>query len=709
MDSGLAAVFRAEAEEHLKVLMDGFLSLESEPAQPELLEKMFRAAHSFKGAARVLGLGGLESLAHRLEDLLGALRSGRLNLSPKQFDVLSVFLDQVGELVPSCLQGEEKPENVEALLASLGANIPFSQSPMPEPLPAAPEAGPEGAGTNRNPDGSMGAAFSVLKVPTQKLDELLNLTGELLVSHQRLKRRSDLADQILEDLEECLHRREPSGSAVEPVVRSLQALAQGLKEDESRQDSLLGSLELAVRRTRLVPLGGLFDQVPKWVRDLSRRTGKAVMLRVQGAGIEVDKRILEGLKDPLLHLVQNAVDHGIETPEERRQCGKAEAGLIQIAAEGGGDRVVVSVQDDGRGVDPKAIRSQLVEIGRLDAAHAEGLNQEILFRQLFLPGFTTRRQVGELSGRGVGLDVVRTLVEELKGSVHLDSELGRGTKVELSLPLSLATTRVLLAGVQGMRLAIPASSVQRCVDIDPLERLHVEGRDCLMVDGVPVLLASLGRLVGAPVAKTEPSRQAIVLFHLGEWIALSVDTLLGEQEVIQKALDPRLAHLVQFSGAALLGDGTLCLVLNPSEIIARSQRLVRLADGVPEPLAPPPAKRSVLLADDSLTTRIQLRRILESAGLEVTLAVDGLDAWSKLASKNFDALVSDVDMPGLDGLGLTMRVRGEARTSKLPVVLVTTLSSPEQQRRGMESGANAYIHKGRFDQNELLETLERLL
>ncbi len=713
LDPELAAIFKAESDEHMKILRDGFLALESDPTQPGVLDEMFRAAHRFKGAARVLGFSGVEAITHHLEDLLEALRSGRRSLNTAQHDRLSTFLCGMDDVLVLALRsGDEGPQTQE-LLAILDACLDPEEGAPDTPEQAPPEPVEIPRSRAPHPTDALSArplVLEALRVPTQKLDELLNLAGELLVSHQRLKRRAEEAEGLSEQMEELFHREKRPGPGWEKAQGAAATLAQGLQEDEARLDSLLGALEDAVRRTRLVPLSHLFDQIPRWVRDLARQTRKEVDLSISGGGIEVDKRIIEGLKDPLIHVLRNAVDHGLESPEERRERNKPERGHLEVRAEGGGDHVHIWIEDDGRGVDAEEIRQRLVESGRMEAPQADALGREALFRQLFTSGFSTRRNVNELSGRGVGLDLVRTQMEEFKGSVSLDTVSGQGTRIGLRLPLSLATTRVLLVEAQGMRLGIPAAAVQRCLQVEANQRFPLEGRECFLLEGNPVLLLPLGRLLGAPPleGKQSESQLAVVLQHLGERIGVGVDALLGEQEVLQKPLGPRLRQLTQLSGAAMLGDGGICLVLNPAEVAMGAQGLRATANRPPEVIAAPTTKPRLLLVDDSITTRIQLRRILEAANFDVTLAVDGLDAWTKLSAEAFDALVSDVEMPGMDGFTLTERVRAAETTARLPVVLVTALAQPEQQRRGLDAGANAYITKGRFDQEELIETLQRL-
>ncbi len=672
LDPEIAALFRSEAEDHLRALEEGCLALESGRSAHIDMDELFRAAHSLKGAARVLGLEPLEAGAHALEDLLDGLRSKREPIPTGRPDDLHRALAPLRVLVESALSGGPEPIFVPTEAAG-----PTEEAPAP---------------VLREPQHSQGT--EMLRVPVARLDALLTHAGELLVLQQRLQRRVEAAQDLVEHL---------SG----PLGREGMALVQGLREDAGRLEGLFGALDSTIHRTRLVPLSALLEQCPRWARDLEKETGKLLSVETSGGELEVDKRLVDGLRDPLLHLLRNAVDHGLEPPEERRKLGKPERGSIHIKASRISDGLSLAIADDGQGIDPHHVRRAAVASGRIEASKADTLDDAATLALIFEPGFSTRGTVSKLSGRGVGLDLVRAQVESLRGRVDLKSEPGRGTRFELQIPLNVAAMRALLVRAGGLRLALPSASVRACLRLRPEARFSREGREAFLYEGQPLLLQNLAQLLGRSGTLGSGDLTLVIIDTGTARMGLVVEEIIAEQEVVQKPLHRRVRALESLTGMALLGDGGLSFIPHLSflERAARSAAPLKAA-----PPVQPKGRPRVLLAEDSLTTRIQLKRILQAEGFDVTLAVDGLDAWTKLTSGDrFQALVSDVEMPGLDGYSLTERVKNRRDQPPLPVVLLTSLARPEDLERGLEAGASAYLTKGAFDQTELVETLRRLV
>lgn len=729
----MRVIFSAEIEDYVSLLTEGFLALEKDPGEPGWPDRLFRAAHSLKGTSRVMGCDDLARAGHGLEDLLDRLRLGSLVLGPVHFDALSQGMDGFRRLLHLTLDGAETAGPADELLATLAAcqqASPPASSPaaMPEPVPA-PDAPREpvpvalppgersrptrGGGTRGRTAHSSGSGLEVLKVPVARLDDLINQVGELLVTHQRIRGYAEACALLGDQLEEGTRRsgaQAPDRAWIAPAAQGVQRLALALFEEEGRMERLFESLEAAVHRTRMVSLGLLFDQMPKWVRDASSAMGKWVDLDTEGGDLELDKRLVEELRDPLLHMVRNAVDHGIEAPERRRELGKPERGLIRVSAFRERNGIQFRLEDDGAGLDPDTIRRKAVAKGLVDPAQAQVMDVEALCSLLFLPGFSTRDAVTEYSGRGVGLDVVANRVAALKGEFHISGKAGGGCRVTLWVPQSLNSTRILHVEDGGLGFGLPSASVRACLNRDSETLVNLEGRPALLFEGAPILLTGLSRLLGRGQASERPGATQIVVLDLaGERLALEVDLLHGELEVLQKPLPRRLVGTEGFSGLSVLGDGRIVLLVDPIQLQLRSHRAWRSAAAPARTEAKTLRARSILLVDDSLTTRVQLRRILETAGYEVQPAVDGLDAWARLGAQSFDAVVSDVQMPGLDGVGLTARIRHTPALEHLPIVLVTTLSGEDDQQAGLEAGANAYITKGSFDQEHLLESLRRLM
>ena len=480
-------------------------------------------------------------------------------------------------------------------------------------------------------------------------------------------------------------------------------------EEVSKIDLVADKLDSGIREIRLLPLSLVFDLFPMMVRDLAREKGKEIELSIEGKETTVDKRILEEMKDPLMHLLRNAVGHGIEAPEERERLGKPRAGKIRLKAYQTAINIIIEIEDDGRGLDPAVIRRAALESHICSEEEFAALNPSQVRSLIFASGFSTSSAVSEVSGRGVGLDVVKKNIEDLKGTVQVESDPGRGALFRVRLPITLATVRVLVGRVAGAKIAVPFEFVDQVRLIARKDIFLVEGREAVMLEGEPVSVASLCDLLELKGASDETGEviPGLVLKIGHEKLGLLVDAMLDEQEIVLKPLSPLLKRVPNVSGAAILGTGEVCTVLNPQDLLVSSRK--RRGGAAPAPAKKEKRRKSILLVDDSITTRTQLKRILEGAGYEVVQAVDGLDAYGKLASQAFDALVADILMPNMDGLTLTAKVRQEEKYRELPIILVTMLASEDDRKRGIEAGANAYITKPAFDQKVLIDTLRRLV
>jgi two-component system chemotaxis sensor kinase CheA len=496
----------------------------------------------------------------------------------------------------------------------------------------------------------------------------------------------------------------------------MRRLARGLSDDATKLDFLSYELAEGIRDIRMLPLSAVFNLFPRMVRDLAGAQGKEVELTIEGGDTGVDKRILEQIKDPLMHMIRNAIDHGIEPPAERMRAGKSRAGMLLLRAYRTAANTVIEVVDDGRGLDLDAIRHTAIERGIAGEADLARMSDAQLHALIFNPGFSTRSEITDISGRGVGMEVVRENIERLKGTVHIDASPGNGCFVRIHLPLTLATARMLILGVDDQSYAVPVESVRSTILVTPDEIRPVEGRETVVFDGRPVSIAPLAELLELAAAgdrETDEGRApqalpCVIIDEEGEVFGVMVDTLIDEQEVVLKADSPLLRGVRNVAGSTILGSGRVCVILNPHDLLA-SMRRRRLAAPPARELEAPRRARAVLLVEDSITTRTQVKRILEAAGFEVVAAVDGVDGLSKLGTRAFDAVISDIQMPNLDGLGLTARIRQEKRYADLPVILMTSLASEEDRRRGIEVGASAYLTKPTFDQNVLLDTLRRLI
>jgi len=500
-------------------------------------------------------------------------------------------------------------------------------------------------------------------------------------------------------------------------------LRSALYEDITRLEMISDELEEGIRTLRLLPLSTLFNLFPRMVRDLARQEQKQVELVIEGGETKADKRIVEEMRDPLMHMIRNAIDHGVETPARRRQQGKPETATLTLRSYQTPSSIVIEVQDDGKGLDVTAIKETAVRRGLVRPEELESLSEGQIQNLILQPGFSTCTMVTEISGRGVGLDVLRTNVEHLKGTIEVESTPGQGCLIRVQLGTTLTTAHVMIVAIQQRNYAIPVEFVQTACLVSPEDIFTIEGRDTIVYDQQPISVASLADLLelssnGSNLPKKQ--RLPCIIVRAGaDRLGLFVDDLVDEQDVVLKPQSQLLKRVRNVSGATILGTGEVCMVLNPQDLIqsVRRKRSAVLSSssnssssssaiGVSSAL---PQQQIVLLVEDSIATRTQEKRILEGAGYQVITAVDGLDGFNKLQANSVDAVVSDVQMPNLDGLGLTARIRQHQEYNEIPVILVTTLASDDDRRRGADAGANAYITKGSFSQDVLLETLQRLI
>ena len=577
----------------------------------------------------------------------------------------------------------------------------------------------------------MPAQMETIRVSSQKLDALMTQVGELVVTNIRLTRRMAEVSDLVSVWEEWSRSNrgesqdggvpgpamDPSQGDLAQIGKRLVAMRDRVHEDVARLNQVVDGLEDGVRAVRLVPVSTLFGFFPRMVREMARELNKSVELVIQGGETEVDKRIVEELKDPLMHMLRNAVDHGIERPTQREERGKPPAAQLILRARQTAAAVVIEVADDGRGLDLESIRRTALRAHMHTKDQLAAMSDEQVHQLIFRPGFSTSPIVTDLSGRGVGMDVVYTNVSQLKGKVQVTSTPGQGTTVRLVLPLSLARVRCLMVRAGGRVYALPMDRVDRIHLLSQDAIYQMAGRPTAQLGGEAISLARLTDLLGLPAVTAsapQPTDPACVVLEVeGDRLGLLVDGLDDEQEVMLKPLNGLLRRVRNVSGATILDDGSVSIVLNPPDLLqsALSQIGADLAASPSDQVAEAaPVRHRLLLAEDSITTRTQVRRILQQAGYDVEVAVDGLDGWEKLTGSGpFHALITDVEMPRLDGFGLISRVRKDKAWADLPIILVTSLASDADKRRGIEVGATAYLVKSTFDQKVLLDTLRRLL
>jgi two-component system chemotaxis sensor kinase CheA len=755
----LMATFQAELQEHLDTLSKGLLSLEQNPALDErsnLLTNIFRAAHSIKGGARAVNLKDIETMAHRIEDVLVKIREGGLSLTPAHFDHLLSASDAIATAMAAHLRGEQLSDGlITPVLDRLDQIISSSQTSVSqdsEPLPAPPQvSSPPQDSPSPLPikdQQSMGSspirADETIRVRTTKLDALMDGLSELLVMQMRMEkllgqvktlqeRTVDWQKKWLKARPECnrIRRQNPhlDKTDLTPIFDFLEKNEEELKALSTDLNTLLNrsthdcnhlqlvteNLQNGIHSARMLPISTLFNQFPRMVRDLGHDQGKEIVLEREGQETEVDRQALELMKDPLTHLLRNAIDHGIEGPEERLTSGKPRQGTIRLCAEQRGINLVLTVSDDGKGIDMNAVRRAAVERGLVSSEKIANLSEREVVDLIFLSGLSTARQITDLSGRGIGMDVVRKNLEQARGSIRVETGPGLGTTFTLTLPITLTTSQVLLVRVAGDTIGVPMMNVERILHIDVKQIGNLEGHPAIYAEGHPLSLISLASALKLPeMEQSLPSDAKIpaVILSLADMrIALRVAGFLSTQQVVVKPLGGQLHRVRNIAGAAILGDGQLVTILNVSDLM-KSIQAKPDTSWAPSIVTKEVKRWRVLLVDDSITTRALEKHILESAGYEVVAAADGQEAWELICGNESglpDLVVSDVNMPKMDGFALTQSIKSDGRYSRMPVVLVTSLESSQDRLHGMEAGADAYIVKSTFDQRELLDTIERII
>ncbi|HYO66353.1 MAG TPA: response regulator [Archangium sp.] len=704
----LMATFLEELEGHVAALNRDLLALEK-AASPvrfgELMTSLLRTVHSVKGASRAVSEALIETACHRLEEVLLVVQK-QGHTTPELMEVCFTAadaLDDAGRRL--ALKQELRGSPLEALLPRLeeAALEPGPRRPTVPAISAPPRApGPE-APTPPVDAPAPGPEGLPVRVSAQKLDALLARSGELRVAGLRMEGRVELVEAVHEELHQLrLRLRGTDEGVARRLETRLAQLGRALAADRRTLLQTTGGLDEEVRRARTLPFAEACAGLERNARDLALASGKQARLEVRGGALELDRSLLQGLREPLLHLVRNAVAHGLETPAARREAGKPEEGRVTLTAQLRGGRVQVVVEDDGRGLDVASIRERA-------RAHGLPVLQDAGdVRLIFMAGLSTAEAVTSVSGRGVGLDVVRAQVEAMRGSVDVAFEPGQGTRFTLDVPLTLSTLRVLLVTAGGHTFAVAGESVERLLRLGPGDVRVVEGRQMWSAPRALVPLATLTAVLGLEASAPRQRPGAMVLSSGEVRAVLVVDEVVAEQEVLVRGLGPRIRRARHVSGVAVLPDGRMAPLLNAASLVRAAEGRIASAGLFPAPVEKK-TRRRVLLADDSMTTRALEQSILEAAGYEVLACVDGQEAWERLLAEGADAVVSDVEMPRMDGFALTEAVRGSQRFGRLPVVLVTARARPEDKARGLQVGASAYLVKSAFDQTHLLETLRQLL
>jgi two-component system sensor histidine kinase and response regulator WspE len=803
-DFSMLDLYQQEVETHGSALNDGLLALESSPHDTALINDLMRAAHSLKGAARILGLQVVSTVAHALEDIFVKVGEGKLEFPDGFFDLLLQTVDFLVDsggpdaaAMPAWLEGNKarsealtqalrevhaggpvpeafraggvsaEPGVAESSPAEVPAEAaPFTEPPAPQegnaPVASVPPADPALASATEAPSASpaqkaavaakpaaaaVGAkpsaksapksasgAEQVVRVSADNLNRLMGLAAETLVETRQLEHFRDTLLRLKEAQTELNTRLDAGLKQIENGANAASLLRQFVQvrlaagenlrairhqievfDNFSRRNTLLSDrLYREVLESRMRPFGDGVQGFPRLIRDLAKTTAKKIDFKIEGRDTPVDRDILDRLEAPLNHLLRNACDHGMELPADRKAAGKPETGTLRLLARHSAGMLIVEVRDDGRGIDLARLREKIVEKNLATAEMAQNLNDDELLEFLFLPGFSTAKEVTEISGRGVGLDVVMTLMQEVGGQVRVSSELGKGTTFHLQLPITRSVIRALLVEIDGEPYAFPLSRINRTLLLSIQDLKVLENRQYFDLDGQNIGLVSSRSALGLAGAVSMIARHinVVVVNDRNNLYGVEVDKLTGETDLVVRPLDRRLGKVPGVSAAALSEDGEPILILDVEDLVHSVDKLLAGGESIQARYAQEeekaPAKR-VLVVDDSITVRETERQLLENAGYAVEVAVDGADGWNAVRLGEFDLVVSDVDMPRLNGYEFVSRIRQDARLTRLPVIIVSYKDREEDRLKGLEVGADYYLTKSSFQDETFIGAVHDLI
>lgn len=704
--------FVEEAKEHLGRLGSGLAEIEQGAVSAEKINSLFRSVHTLKGSSRMLKLEPITQVSHSLEDLLSALREGRVATNPAVIALLyqgvDALSDQVQQLI-ECGQVEAlssvNTQLCQQLTATAEGQALNAVAAEPMAFKSSELAAEDASGASAQPTLT---ASDTVRVKLDKLDELIKLMGELVSSHAGMRELAMTSQQLEQQLQQQLHSHLPV---------AMQQFSRKMRDIVLAQENLMQELHDKTLQMRMLPLAIVLEPAARLVRDMARSLGKQVECRISGSEIELDRQMIDQLADPIIHLLRNALDHGIETPDIRQQKCKPVQGLLQISARQDGGWVVLEVRDDGQGLSLVTIRDKALKKGLVSSEQLAEMSDQQVSDLIFEPGFSTSNIITEFSGRGVGMDVVkRSIVDDLQGVISLHSSLDQGTCFTLRLPLSLAMMRVLLIRAGEQVLGFTAQYVTELISVAVSGLINVADRNAVIIrnEFVPVIeLVDLLQLPPASAAKKSLSRTRSELLLLvirvhNEKLALIIDELLDERDLVIKQLPEHLRFNALISGMVTIGHNELVSLIHVPYVLDIARKARQPVNRRAQADQEKPKKR-ILVVDDSLNTREIERDVLEAWGYHVTLAEHGQEGLDKALAEQFDAVLTDVEMPIMDGFTLTARLREHERYQTCPIIIITSREKESDRRRGIEVGADAYIVKGSFDQNSLVDTLKVLL
>jgi len=734
IDPEMFSLFLIELQNSLNIVGNNLLEIEDNQQDASLLEAMMRAAHSIKGAARMIGIEAVVKLSHSMEDVFVAAQNHKITLQKGSIDQL-FFCTDILKKLEDCSPLEvkdwstENTESIHQYIHVLKTIQSGATAPTPEVKVITQEQKPN---IDKQPKPKT-KTENIVRVSAERINKLVGLAGELTVTTNWVREYSDSMLQLkrkhndmLEQIERlrCLIDDSTHTEVERKLITDLQHNAETYRESltthifsldnfDRRSTSLSSQINHEVISSRMRPFSDSTQGYKRMVRDISSSLNKKVTLEIHGENTAVDRDILEKLDAPLNHMIRNAIDHGIEPPEERLLKGKPETGTITVNASHQAGRLLIQVKDDGRGVDIEDLREKILSKKLVNEQMAESLSKTELLDFLFLPSFSTRSEVTELSGRGVGLDIVHSALQEIRGKLHADTEIGHGMEINMELPLTLSVIRSLLVRVESELYAFPLAKIQSLLTINKQDISILEDKQYITINDKHIGLVHCAQILGEQTQTTVDENIPVII--IGDWnmsYGLVVDELIGEKSLALRTLNKKLGKIKDISAAALTDDGEPVLVFDTDDLLQSIQDIITGKNlykiGSTNELNTTNTKR-VLIVDDSLTVREIEKKLLESRGYLVDVAVDGVDGWNIIRNGNYDLVISDVDMPRMNGIELIKLIKADASLRALPVMMVSYKDREEDKQKGLEAGADYYLTKGSFHDDTLIEAVVDLI
>lgn len=738
------ALFKVEAEEYVTKLDQGFVELEKDPGKLELAKELSLVVHTLKGAARVFGFLQIQDIAHGIEDILAKANQRKLVINSLVAGKIFKALDSIRAILENVLKEEKVGIDVTdvclGLKSCLGQETEDREKKIvtkeEERMQAEKQAMPNKIYNTK----AASSAEEYIRVPISRVNKILNLSGEIVINKMKtsakiahVKTLCILAKRIQKavvSLSETIntefhHPSEKSARLLGECSADIQkfkddslVLWDNLSTEAFHLDPVIDELQSTMKEMRMLPLSTIFEGFSRMVRDISSEKAKDVNFEISGEETELDKKVLEGIKDPIIHILRNCIDHGIENPDERVSLGKPRCGNIKLSAYHQAGSVVIRIEDDGKGIDLGQIKRTALKKNLVSLEVLERMTEKEIINIVFMSGYSTSPIITDVSGRGLGLDIARRGIENLKGQINLDTERDLGTSFTLILPLTIAIMQVLLLKTQGILFALPLSSVTENLTVKMEDVSTVGVRMAIQVRGHTIALVRLEEVLGlqiSPINQTERKLYAkeelnlVIVSSFDKKVGFIVDEIVGEEEVFIKSLGKHLGKIKNVSGATILWTGEVVVILDAEDLLVNSRLGHPSVMGAKTASSQKSKGKRILVVEDTVSTRELEKIILEEDGYLVDIAVDGLDGLERVSKVKYDLIISDVQMPRMDGFGLCENVKKIDAYKDVPIIIITALEKEEDKRHGIQAGAAAYITKNAFDQSTLLDTIERLI